>query len=106
MRCLREALARQMLGKLQPLELPAIATDALLQGIDSPSLRVLAGLDVGPALGGEREECFKKVCTELGIAFKEKKEAVFYLLELWLAHICEGRTQPYEGCRKIVSEIY
>jgi hypothetical protein len=95
-----------MLGKLQSLELPSIATKALLEGIDSPALRVLAGLDTSPTLAGEREEYFGRACTELGIAFKENKEAASYLLESLLTDIREGRMQPYEGCCKIVSEIY
>lgn len=106
MRCLRETLARLMLGQPRSLELVGIATAALVEGIDSPSLRVLAGLDVGPTLGGESETYFLKSCAELGIAIPGKKEAALYLLDLWLGDISEGRISPYEGCCKIMVGIY
>ena len=106
MRCLREALARVTLGQPRSLQLAAIATDALLEGIDSPSLRILAGLDAGPAIGGEREEYFRKACAELGITIQSRKEAARYLIDLWLADIREGRIPPHDGCCKIISEVY
>lgn len=106
MRTLREALARRMLGRITPLDLPGVATEALVEGIDSPSLRVLAGLDIGPALGGERDEYFRKACSELGLHFGDRKEAAIYLRELYLEDIRSGRVSPEEGCRKIVWEVY
>lgn len=50
---------------LDPDLLPEIATSLLVEGIDSPALRELAGLDLAPHDPREATECLNRVFEEL-----------------------------------------
>jgi hypothetical protein len=106
MRLIEEALARQMLGQLQLTELPAAATQAIVDGLDSPSLRILAGLEADPRNNREIESHFRRTCAELNVGYRDKRDAALYLRTLWAGDICEGRIPPFDGCCRIVRQIY
>jgi len=96
---LRLAAAKLVLGLLKGKILPDIATEALEEGEDSPSLRILAGLlepssDEGPIL-------LEKVFQELEIPQPNRIEAAFQLSKDIAEKILEGQLSPYQGTKKI-----
>ena len=80
-------------------ELPRIGAEWLAEGLDSPSLRELAGTsspqmsDVGPL--------FEKVLSELHFVLPKKEEALSLLARHYAQQIIDGVVSPYDGARKI-----
>jgi hypothetical protein len=103
----REALtvarARMTLGRLRSAEVPALAAEMLAAGVDSPSLRVLAGItqpvmsDVGPV--------FERAMRELGLAPLEKQQALRVLTCHYAEMIVSGAIEPYEGAVLIWNDL-
>jgi hypothetical protein len=97
------AIALYVLELLPSSLLPKLAENWLIQELDSPSLRILAGeknpimSDVGPL--------FEKSLLELGIPKPEKSQAVLISLKYYLELISEGELAPYEGMRLIDNDI-
>jgi hypothetical protein len=87
------------LRRLPSEELPRIAADWLAEGLDSPSLRELAGTsspqmsDVGPL--------FEKALSELHFTLPKKEEALRFLARHYAQQIVGGAASPYDGARKI-----
>jgi hypothetical protein len=87
------------LHRLESEELPKIAADWLAEGLDSRSLRELAGIayaemsEVGPL--------FDKALAELMIAIPKKDEALMFLARHYAQQIVDGVVTPYDGARKI-----
>jgi hypothetical protein len=97
---LRLAAARlQLDSHLTSGELPDMAVSALEAGLDSPSLRLLAGqlhptwADCGPL--------FHAVLKELGIDPLSRTEAGHVLLNHIAVRILGGSMTPYEGACEI-----
>ena len=91
------------LGRLPSEQLPQVATDWLAEGLDSPSLRQLAG--AGSPVMSEVGPLFEKVLAELKIATPKKEEALMFLARLYAQQIIEGAVSPYDGARKIWWEV-
>ena len=87
------------LGRLPSEQLPEVATDWLAKGLDSPSLRQLAG--VGSPVMSEVGPLFEKVLAELEVAAPNKEEALMFLDRHYAQQIVEGTVSPYEGAQKI-----
>jgi hypothetical protein len=84
----------------QPAEdLPEIAVQALVRGIDSPALRELAGLsrdDVRSA-----RDLFITAMAELGVQMPSPEAGARERVRFWAAEMLVGTLTPYEGSRLI-----
>lgn len=72
--------------------------DALLEGVDTPSLRLLAGL--GQREGSEAPELFVRVVEELGLAPdlpSERDQALWAMARWWAELIVKGKLDPLKG---------
>ena len=88
-----------MLGFVGADAMPPEATRALLEGIDSPSVRRLAGMD-----GGDSEDVratFRATLRELAIEIPSPHEAVTLLVTEVARRITQGTVSPYEGAKEI-----
>jgi hypothetical protein len=74
-------------GILMPECLPQAATELLVQGFDSPALRTLAGIDLGPFDPREATDLPEGAITELWIAEPSPRERL-ELASAILAHQC------------------
>jgi hypothetical protein len=93
------AEAMWTLGLLTSDMLPGIAVRALEAGLDSPSLRQLAGLDSTDL--AEAEHLFRKTLSELGREILTTRQAALNYAFYISQEICSGREEPYSGARKI-----
>jgi hypothetical protein len=95
----RLAAVRRQFELLPSCELPALAMLALESGLDTPSLRELAGelhptwADSGPL--------FERVLHELGIASLTPPQSAQALACHYAEQILSGVITPYEGARRI-----
>jgi len=80
--------------------LPNVAERALMDGYDSPSLRILAGLTKSEVTE-EAIPYFKKALSELGVSLPLKRDAVLLLANQVAKQILQGNIKPYEGAKKI-----
>ncbi len=80
--------------------LPAIAITALSEGIDSPSMRVLAGL-TGNEDPGDAENLFKEALSEIGMLLPTKRDAMMFLAANISSQIVDGSIDPYDGAKEI-----
>jgi len=85
-------------------ELPGLATAALVRGLDSPSLRELAGLPPGDFWGIKR--LFESVLDELGLELPDEQTALWQLARRTAAEIVEGTLSPSTGAHWIWSEVH
>ncbi len=91
--------AKWVLGLIPSEALPRIATDALEDGLDSPSLRDLAG-DLHPTLGAAGP-LFEKILYEIGVGIPDRSRAGLVLARACATQIRDGTLSPYEGARQI-----
>jgi len=91
------------LHRLPSEQLPDVATDWLVSGLDSPSLRELAGL--GSPVMSEAAPLFERALSELEIAVPTKHEALMSLARHHARQIVDGTVSPYDGARKIWWEV-
>lgn len=96
----RQNISRFVTGDISLRSLPDIAIQALEQNLDTPSLRILAGLSEN-----ENEfvidKYFKDTLKELSIDLPDKRQAA---IEVGLAiaeEIFAGRQEVFEGVQKI-----
>ena len=96
---LRLAATRRHFDLLPSSELPQLAMSALEAGLDSPSLRHLAGelhptwADSGPL--------FERVLNDFGIDTLSRPQAGHALARYYAEQIVSGTISPYEGARRI-----
>ena len=96
----RQNISRFVTGDINLRSLPEIALQALEQDLDTPSLRILAGL---PNNENEFviEKYFKDTLKELSIDLPHKRQAA---IEVGLAiaeEIFEGKQKVFEGVQNI-----
>jgi len=97
----RALVARWRLGV--PLDPVQIAVDALLGGLDSRSLRLLAGERSGaPYLA----PLFEKAAEELGFGGMDVETATFILTRDIAVRIVSGELTELEGGERISKEVY
>lgn len=87
------------LGRLRSEQIPEIATDWLANGLDSPSLRRLAG--VSAPVMSEVGPLFERALTELRVVTPQKSEALMRLARHYAQQIVDGTVSPYDGARKL-----
>lgn len=91
--------ARVALGTVSPNAVIQTATNALLEGADTPSLRVLAGL-----CGSETEDViplFRKALHEMGLEVPSRQHAVISFAQSTARRISSGELDPGEGAKQI-----
>jgi hypothetical protein len=93
-----------VLQTFPPERMPAAAADALEAGLDSRSLRQLAGAD--PADTEEIRKLFDRTLDELGIKKPLPVEAGLAWARRIAGDIVRGAIPPYEGARQIWGKIY
>ena len=99
---LRVSVAQWQLGLLRSEELPGLAATALEKGVDSPSLRILAGLS--SATASELAPLVARVADELKLDLPSSKRDIMLLAARGIAErIISGEVPPYDGARQIWS---
>ena len=96
---LRLVLARVAMAEQETSELPLIAAWALAGGVDSPSLRYLAGHP-----GADVRECrdlFLAAMEELGVPMPPRDDARRAMARAWASEMIAGTLTPYEASRLI-----
>jgi len=91
--------AKDLLGFVGPDAMPSEATRALVDGIDSPSVRQLAGMD--GADSDDMRATFRAALRELAIEFPSPREAAILLATEVARRITQGTVSPYEGATEI-----
>jgi hypothetical protein len=96
---LRLAPCRFVVGDLTSDDLVDVATQALVRGIDSPTLRELAGLY--PQDRREAGELFRASMAELAVRLPERDEALWAIVRSTARAMLAGDCSPYVGSRRI-----
>lgn len=100
--CFRDpqtAVAMWTLGVTVSADLSSIATTFLADGLDSPSLRGLAGMT--PSDDGDLEALWTDALRELGLVIPDKPAAAILYAQCVSRLILSGDTKPYEGAKII-----
>ncbi|MDP9906697.1 MULTISPECIES: hypothetical protein [Arthrobacter] len=84
-------------GLIPPHELPDFATELLVLGYDTPSLRELAGLPKGDR--ADAADMWNAVRDELSVRHEDDEDAAKFLLKYWAQEIVEGRIDVLPGSR-------
>ena len=98
---LRFLAARLVLGAVRTDELPDEAAALLVEGLDSGSLRALAGQDRWD--GDRSRDLLGDALKESGTAMPTASEARRMLADYLVRAMAEGRRDPYSACREIWS---
>jgi hypothetical protein len=96
---LSRVAALLVLEKQATEALPDVAADALVRGLDSQSLRELAGASASDVR--ESQDLFWRALGELGIERPAADQARWWLVVAWARDIVEGRMSPFAGARLI-----
>jgi hypothetical protein len=96
---LEVAAWRLAVGTLASEDLPGLATDALVRGLDSPALRVLAGQPRDDVR--ESADLFRVVIDELGIEVPDAETAWWHLIRRTAADMVTGRIGPADGAAEL-----
>jgi hypothetical protein len=80
-------------------QVPGICTDLLVDGYDTPSLRVLAGLTATD--GQEVRELLPRVFHEMGMEEPSPIQAAWFLAQSTARDIVSGTVAPSDGARAI-----
>jgi len=86
-------------GELRSEDLPALASDALVRGVDSPTLGELAAQSSSDVRTSA--DLFREVITELGIELPDLDEALWNLVRSTVRGVVDGDVPPGIGARKI-----
>jgi hypothetical protein len=90
---------------LLPLSvLPQVAVEALQMGVDTPSLRLLAG--ESGSENDESQNLFEKSLKELGVEIPNQDEAGMIVSKSIAQEVLDGEIGPYDGARRIWSDVY
>ncbi|MEV4489623.1 hypothetical protein AB0K04_05835 [Micromonospora coxensis] len=99
---MRDVGVRVLAGDLASEELPMVAAQALAEGLDSPSLRVLAGLSRGEYR--EARELLDQVVDELGLPeLPDEDQAVWEVVVSYARRLVSGGIVPVDGAHAIAA---
>ncbi len=98
------AALRLAVGEQPSEELPAIATEALVRGLDSPTLRQAAG--VSPREVHDAEDLFRATVAELGFDLPDEQGALWRLVRYTAEQIVSGQQGAYDGAVWIWRHAY
>ena len=93
------AASKVVLNRFLPGDLINAAVDALSSGLDSRSLRILAGLTLSES--NEELSMFKQALKELDMPLPDQHEAAMFLARDYAKQILEGDISALEGARRI-----
>ena len=96
-------LARWVLGDIAPENVPALATDALVDGCGASSVAVLAGLS--RPTGSEIEEQLPALLRELGVTLPSERDAVKVAVDGLAREIVSGTVPPAAGAAGMASYV-
>lgn len=96
---LKIAAAKVVLKIALPEDLIEAGVDALEEGLDTRSLRILAGLTVSEA--DEARPLFDLTLDELNILKPNQHDAVMLLAREYAKQILDGKISAYLGARRI-----
>jgi hypothetical protein len=96
---LQSAAAFWALGFLRSDELPGVAADALEAGIDTPSLRILAG-ERHPDVG-ELDRLFTRALAESQLEIPGRPAAIMMAARYYAERIFSGDLSPIKGASAI-----
>jgi hypothetical protein len=96
--------AKYRLGLVSADDLPKVGIDALTDGLDTPSLRLLAGESSSDC--EEARRLFEKSLIELGIAIPTLDEAGIVVSRSIAQEVIDGKLDPYEGASRIWDSVY
>lgn len=86
-------------GRLVSEDLPQLATDALLRGVDTPSLRMLAGQQPGDVR--DSADLFIAVLDEVGIDLPDPECAHWKLVRRTAIEVIARRMSPGRGANEL-----
>jgi len=84
-------------GLIPPHELPDFATELLVLGHDTLSLRELAGLPTGDQ--ADSADMWNAVRDELDVQHEDEEAAANFLLNYWAQEMVEGHVDVLPGAR-------
>ena len=96
------AIRQRLDGLVRADALIDAAVRALVNGVDSPSLRTLAGLSRKEE--PEAQELFRSAASELEITPPDATEGRWQLVRWWCSEIVAGKLRPEVGGRLIWME--
>jgi hypothetical protein len=97
----KQQIAKYVTGNLTTSQLPNIGVEGLQEGLDTPSLLILAGLSKNENLH-EIDQYFKKTLGELKLELPGKRQAAFeYALGI-VDEVIEGKKNIIDGTREII----
>ena len=97
-------LAKIDFGLLDRSVLPDIATKALEEDLDSPSLRILAGLDHHDVW--DIEKYWERSLQEFHVEHPTKPESAWLLIRHYIESIVKGNIDPHQGINMIIADVY
>lgn len=99
-----EVLEQYVLGKFLDSDIPDAAVQALMEGLDSPSLRVLSvSQGIWPL---EIRRIFIRTLDELGMVLPTSNQAAISMARRIAHDIISGKIEPEEGAHRIWWEIW
>jgi hypothetical protein len=96
---LEVAAWRLVVGRLASEDLPEVATEALVRGLDSPALRALAGQSRDDVR--DSADLFRAALEELGIDLPDADSAQWRLVRRTAAEMMAGRIRPSDGANEL-----
>lgn len=100
-----EQVAAVLLGLVPGDELPKIATSALVEGFDSPSLAALAGQSTTAYDPLENRRLWHKAMDELGMAAPDVLDAATTVVHACARMVIAGELEPREGAAKVIHVV-
>jgi hypothetical protein len=102
----KKHIADYVLGNVSLSSMPEAAVHALVEGYDSPSLKMLAGESSTNSNPFEIKELFQHALTELGLSTPSVNEAAHTLVCYWVKRIVDGSVSPHEGASHVLNDAY
>ncbi len=93
-------MARYVIRDVLPEDLPTFAADALVAGMDSLSLRALAGANRADT-PAELHALFRAAVAELGLTLPARVDAAYSVMRHWARRVCSGEASPFAGSNVI-----
>jgi hypothetical protein len=100
----RLEIARIEFDLLGKESIPGVAAKALEEEIDTPSLRILAGLS--PDNIWDIETYWNKTLQEIHVELPTRLDSAWLLIEYYIDRIVKGEIDPYDGIHIIITEVY
>lgn len=93
-------VVRFLAGHVASEDLPSWAAQALVEGLDSPALRELAGLPRSEVR--EARDLFQHAVAELGVMLPTEDASPVDLVLFWASRVVAGTVEPVDGANWII----